>query len=57
MKKINFKLQQKLLFLVDPLENDFQEPEIISFCRILSIDIFVTIQQQPFVRKAMKKRL
>jgi hypothetical protein len=57
MKEINFKLQLKLLALVDLPENDCQEPEIRSFCIILSIDIFMTSRERPFVLKEMKKRL
>jgi hypothetical protein len=57
MKEINFKLKLKQLVLTDPPENGSQKPEIKSFCRILSIDIFVTSQERPFIRKEMKKRL
>jgi hypothetical protein len=56
MKEINFKLQLKLLALTISPENNSQEPEIRRFCRILSIDDFVTSQERPFAHKEMKKR-
>jgi hypothetical protein len=57
MKERNFKLQLRLLTLAYPPENDSQEPEIRSFCRILSIDVFITSQERPFVIRDEEKTL
>jgi hypothetical protein len=40
----NFRMQLKLLAFTAPPENDSQEPEIRSFCRILSIDVLLQVK-------------